>query len=171
MNNSFRAPTKPSSNLASTSSQTNQTWLLDSGTTHHLTADLDNLAIHSEYTGPEEVTLGDLCSAGVVQVLDVGCGVASFSAYLLPLDMQTMSFAPKDGHEDQIQFALEPGIGAMISASATKQLHGILVKEVNRLLRSNGYFAYSAPPAYGKDKDYPMIWDTYCSRSSYSNLD
>ncbi|KAA8532434.1 hypothetical protein F0562_032467 [Nyssa sinensis] len=53
MNNSFRAPTKPSSNLASTSSQTNQTWLLDSGTTHHLTADLDSLAIHSEYTGPE----------------------------------------------------------------------------------------------------------------------
>ncbi|KAE8661185.1 hypothetical protein F3Y22_tig00116937pilonHSYRG00037 [Hibiscus syriacus] len=28
---------------------------------------------------------GDLRSAGVVQVLDVGCGVASFSAYLLPL--------------------------------------------------------------------------------------
>ncbi|KAA8519426.1 hypothetical protein F0562_013699 [Nyssa sinensis] len=59
MNNSFRAPTKPSSNLASTSSQTNQTWLMDSGTTHHLTADLDNLAIHSEYTGLEEVTLGN----------------------------------------------------------------------------------------------------------------
>ncbi|KAA8535609.1 hypothetical protein F0562_030612 [Nyssa sinensis] len=59
MNNSFRAPTKPSSNLASTSSLTNQTWLLDSGSTHHLTADLDNLVIHSEYTGPEEVTLGN----------------------------------------------------------------------------------------------------------------
>jgi hypothetical protein len=65
---------------------------------------------------------GDLRSAGVVQVLDVGCGVASFSAYLLPLDIQTMSFAPKDGHENQIQFALERGIGAMISALATKQL-------------------------------------------------
>lgn len=65
---------------------------------------------------------GDLQTAGVVQVLDVGCGVASFSAYLLPLDIQTMSFAPKDGHENQIQFALERGIGAMISAFATKQL-------------------------------------------------
>jgi hypothetical protein len=65
---------------------------------------------------------GDLRSAGVVQVLDVGCGVASFSAYLLPLDIQTMSFAPKDGHENQIQFALERGIGAMISVLATKQL-------------------------------------------------
>lgn len=65
---------------------------------------------------------GDLRSAGIVQVLDVGCGVASFSAYLLPLNIQTMSFAPKDGHENQIQFALERGIGAMISALATKQL-------------------------------------------------
>ena len=55
-------------------------------------------------------------------ILDVGCGVASFGAFLLPLDIQTMSFAPKDGHENQIQFALERGIGAMIAAISTKQL-------------------------------------------------
>ncbi|KAH7654926.1 Phosphoethanolamine N-methyltransferase protein [Dioscorea alata] len=124
---------------------------------------------------------GDLRTAGVSQVLDVGCGVASFSAYLLPLDIQTMSFAPKDGHENQIQFALERGIGAMISVLSTKQLpfpqnsfemvhcsrcrvdwhenDGILLKEVDRLLRPNGYFVYSAPPAYRKDKDFPIIWD------------
>ncbi|KAK9671153.1 hypothetical protein RND81_12G009800 [Saponaria officinalis] len=124
---------------------------------------------------------GDLRSAGVFQVLDVGCGVASFGAYLLPLGIQTMSFAPKDGHENQIQFALERGIGAMIAAISTKQLpyptssfemvhcsrcrvdwhenDGILLKEVDRLLRPNGYFVYSAPPAYRKDKDYPVIWN------------
>ncbi|XP_057506942.1 probable methyltransferase PMT7 [Actinidia eriantha] len=131
---------------------------------------------------------GDLSSAGVFQVLDVGCGVASFSAYLLPLNIQTMSFAPKDGHENQIQFALERGISAMISALATKQLpypsssfdmvhcsrcrvdwhenDGILLTEVNRLLRYNGYFIYSAPPAYRKDKDYPMIWDKLMNSTS-----
>ncbi|XP_077219052.1 putative methyltransferase PMT7 isoform X2 [Tasmannia lanceolata] len=124
---------------------------------------------------------GDLVTAGVVQVLDVGCGVSSFAAYLLPLDIQTMSFAPKDGHENQIQFALERGIGAMVSVLATKQLpypansfdmvhcsrcrvdwhenDGILLKEVDRLLRPTGYFVYSAPPAYRKDKDFPMVWE------------
>lgn len=131
---------------------------------------------------------GTLRSAGVSQVLDVGCGVASFSAYLLPLDIQTMSFAPKDGHENQIQFALERGIGAMISALATEQLpyptssfemvhcsrcrvdwhenDGILLKEVDRLLRPNGYFVYSAPPAYRKDKDFPMIWEKLVNLTS-----
>ncbi|CAI9099724.1 OLC1v1036586C1 [Oldenlandia corymbosa var. corymbosa] len=131
---------------------------------------------------------GDLRSAGVYQVLDIGCGVASFSAFLLPLDIQTMSFAPKDGHENQIQFALERGIGAMISALSTKQLpypassfemvhcsrcrvdfhenDGILIKEVNRLLRSNGYFVYSAPPAYRKDKDFPQTWDKLVNLTS-----
>ncbi|XP_060186734.1 probable methyltransferase PMT6 [Lycium barbarum] len=65
---------------------------------------------------------GDLRSAGVFQVLDVGCGVASFSAYLLPLSIATMPIAPKDGHENQIQFSSERVIGATISALATKQL-------------------------------------------------
>ncbi|KAG6743745.1 hypothetical protein POTOM_052446 [Populus tomentosa] len=55
-------------------------------------------------------------------VLDVGCGVTSFSSYLLPFDIQTMSFAPKDGRENQIQFSLERGLGAMTAAIATKQL-------------------------------------------------
>jgi hypothetical protein len=26
-------------------------------------------------------------------------------------------------------------------------------------LRPNGYFVYSAPPAYRKDKDFPVIWE------------
>lgn len=131
---------------------------------------------------------GDLRAAGVVQVLDVGCGVASFSAYLLPLGIQTMSFAPKDGHENQIQFALERGIGAMIAVLGTTQLpypsnsfemvhcsrcrvdwhenDGILLKEVDRLLRPSSYFVYSAPPAYKKDKNYPLQWEKLMNLTS-----
>lgn len=43
---------------------------------------------------------------------------------------------------------------------------GILLKEVNRLLRSNGYFVYSAPPAYRKDKDFPDIWNKLVALTS-----
>lgn len=156
----------------------NQLWWFPGGGTHFKHGAAEYIQRLGNMTTSEA---GDLRSAGVFQVLDVGCGVASFSAYLLPLDIQTMSFAPKDGHENQIQFALERGIGAMIAAIATKQLpypsssfemvhcsrcrvdwhenDGILLKEVNRLLRPNGYFVYSAPPAYKKDKEFPMIWE------------
>lgn len=43
---------------------------------------------------------------------------------------------------------------------------GVLLKEVNRLLRSNGYFVYSAPPAYRKDKDFPLIWNKLVNLTS-----
>jgi len=55
-------------------------------------------------------------------VLDVGCGVASFGAYLLSRNVVPMSVAPKDVHENQIQFALERGVPAMAAAFATRRL-------------------------------------------------
>ena len=55
-------------------------------------------------------------------VLDVGCGVASFGGALLDRDVMTMSFAPKDEHEAQIQFALERGIPAYLSVIGTQKL-------------------------------------------------
>ncbi|CAI0410610.1 unnamed protein product [Linum tenue] len=36
-----------------------QQWLMDSGTNHHLTSDLDNLAHHSEYNGTDHVMFGN----------------------------------------------------------------------------------------------------------------
>ena len=55
-------------------------------------------------------------------ILDVGCGVVSFGAYLLSRNVMTMSIAPKDVHENQIQFALERGVPAMVAAFATHRL-------------------------------------------------
>jgi hypothetical protein len=55
-------------------------------------------------------------------VLDAGCGVASFGGYLLDKNVITMSFAPKDEHEAQIQFALERGIPATLSVIGTQKL-------------------------------------------------
>ncbi|KAG6694361.1 probable methyltransferase PMT6 isoform X1 [Carya illinoinensis] len=163
----------------------NQFWWFPGGGTHFKHGAAEYIQRLGNMITSEK---GDLHSAGVVQILDVVCGVASFSAFLISLDIQTMSFAPIDIHESQIQFALERGIGAMISTLATKQLpypsssfemahcsrcrvdwhenDGILLKEVNRLLRSNGYFVYSAPPAYRKDKDFPSIWNKLVNLTS-----
>lgn len=55
-------------------------------------------------------------------VLDVGCGVASFGGYLFDKDVLTMSLAPKDEHEAQIQFALERGIPAISGVMGTQRL-------------------------------------------------
>jgi len=55
-------------------------------------------------------------------VLDVGCGVASFGGYLFERDVVTMSFAPKDEHEAQVQMALERGIPAISAVMGSKRL-------------------------------------------------
>ncbi|CAA0820152.1 Probable methyltransferase PMT9 [Striga hermonthica] len=115
-------------------------------------------------------------------VLDVGCGVASFGAYLLPLDIIAMSLAPNDVHENQIQFALERGIPATLGVLGTKRLpypsrsfelahcsrcridwlqrDGILLLELDRLLRPGGYFVYSSPEAYAHDPENQRIWSS-----------
>lgn len=54
--------------------------------------------------------------------LDVGCGVASFGAFLMQRNVTTLSIAPKDVHENQIQFALERGVPAMAAVFATRRL-------------------------------------------------
>jgi hypothetical protein len=48
--------------------------------------------------------------------------VASWGAFLLKRDIITMSFAPRDSHEAQVQFALERGVPAMIGVMATDRI-------------------------------------------------
>ncbi|KAL7607785.1 hypothetical protein Lser_V15G12378 [Lactuca serriola] len=114
-------------------------------------------------------------------ILDVGCGVASFGGYLFDKDVLTMSFAPKDEHEAQIQFALERGIPAISATMGTQRLPfpsnvfdlvhcarcrvpwhkegGRLLLELNRVLRPGGYFVWSATPVYKKDEEEDVqIW-------------
>lgn len=112
--------------------------------------------------------------------LDIGCGVASFGAFLLQRNVSTLSIAPKDVHENQIQFALERGVPAMVSVFATRRLlypsqafdlihcsrcrinwtrdDGILLLEVNRLLRAGGYFAWAAQPVYKHEDNLQEQW-------------
>ncbi|KAI3847032.1 hypothetical protein MKX03_018211 [Papaver bracteatum] len=53
--------------------------------------------------------------------LDIGCGVASFGDFLIQRKVVTLSIAPKDVHENQIQFSLERGVPAMIAYFATRR--------------------------------------------------
>ncbi|KAA8538355.1 hypothetical protein F0562_027822 [Nyssa sinensis] len=114
-------------------------------------------------------------------VLDVGCGVASFGGYLFERDVLTMSFAPKDEHEAQVQFALERGIPAISAVMGTKRLPfpskvfdivhcarcrvpwhiegGKLLLELNRVLRPGGYFVWSATPVYRTLPEDVGIWN------------
>lgn len=120
---------------------------------------------------------GDKLNNGgsIRNVLDVGCGVASFGAYLLSHDIIAMSLAPNDVHQNQIQFALERGIPSTLGVLGTKRLpypsrsfelahcsrcridwlqrDGILLLELDRLLRPGGYFVYSSPEAYAHDPE------------------
>ncbi|KAG6626116.1 hypothetical protein I3843_15G023900 [Carya illinoinensis] len=113
-------------------------------------------------------------------ILDVGCGVASFGGFLFERDVLAMSFAPKDEHEAQVQFALERGIPAISSVMGTKRLTfpsgvfdvvhcarcrvpwhnegGKLLLELNRVLRPGGYFVWSATPVYRKNPEDSGIW-------------
>lgn len=49
----------PRANVAITQPYNPNSWILDSGATHHLTTDLANLSLHQPYTGGEEVTISD----------------------------------------------------------------------------------------------------------------
>ncbi|KAH7447140.1 hypothetical protein KP509_01G093300 [Ceratopteris richardii] len=113
-------------------------------------------------------------------ILDVGCGVASFGGYIFDRDVLTMSFAPKDEHEAQVQLALERGIPAISSVMGTQRLvfpsnvydavhcarcrvpwhieGGKLLLELNRVLRPGGYFIWSATPVYWTNDEDVQIW-------------
>ncbi|CAK9145757.1 unnamed protein product [Ilex paraguariensis] len=94
--------------------------------------------------------------------------VASWGAYLLSRNIITMSFAPKDSHEAQVQFALERGVPALIGVLASIRLpypsrsfdmahcsrclipwgrnDGLYLIEVDRILRPGGHWVLSGPP-------------------------
>ncbi|CAL5347858.1 unnamed protein product [Camellia sinensis] len=109
-----------------------------------------------------------LKSGNIRTVLDTGCGVASFGAALMDYNILTMSVAPRDKHEAQVQFALERGLPAMLGILSIHRLpypsrsfdmahcsrciipwtayDGLLLLEIDRVLRPGGYWVLSGPP-------------------------
>ncbi|XP_023743048.2 probable methyltransferase PMT19 [Lactuca sativa] len=107
-------------------------------------------------------------SGAIRTVLDTGCGVASFGDSLMDYNIITMSIAPRDVHEAQVQFALERGLPAMLGVLGTYRLpypstsfdmahcsrclipwtqyDGLYLMEIDRVLRPGGYWVLSGPP-------------------------
>jgi len=46
-------------NFASAAHSVSPNWVFDTGASHHITTNLNNMHLHSEYDGPEEVMIGD----------------------------------------------------------------------------------------------------------------
>ncbi|CAL0317947.1 unnamed protein product [Lupinus luteus] len=112
--------------------------------------------------------------------LDIDSGVASFGAFLMKRNVTTLSVASKDVYENQIQFALERGVPALVAVFATHRLlfpsqafdlihcsrcrvnwtheDGILLLEANRLLRAGGYFVWAAQPVYKHEHTLQEQW-------------
>ncbi|MFQ6619965.1 hypothetical protein Gotur_000611 [Gossypium turneri] len=110
----------------------------------------------------------NLKDGSIRTAIDTGCGVASWGAYLLSRNIIAISFAPRDTHEAQVQFALERGVPALIGVLASIRLpypsrafdmahcsrclipwdnyDGIYLIEVDRILRPGGYWILSGPP-------------------------
>ncbi|KAH6770854.1 S-adenosyl-L-methionine-dependent methyltransferases superfamily protein [Perilla frutescens var. hirtella] len=110
----------------------------------------------------------NLKDGSIRTAIDTGCGVASWGAYLLSRNILPISFAPRDTHEAQVQFALERGVPALIGVIASKRLpypsrafdmahcsrclipwgqhDGAYLIEVDRVLRPGGYWILSGPP-------------------------
>ncbi|XP_051117175.1 probable pectin methyltransferase QUA3 [Andrographis paniculata] len=115
-------------------------------------------------------------AGGVLRTaLDMGCGVASFGGYMLAEGILTLSFAPRDSHKAQIQFALERGVPAFVAMLGTRRLavpafsfdmvhcsrclipftayNATYFLEVDRILRPGGYLVISGPPVQWPKQD------------------
>ncbi|KAG6788670.1 hypothetical protein POTOM_004747 [Populus tomentosa] len=125
-----------------------------------------------------------IADGSVRTALDTGCGVASWGAYLMKRNVLAMSFAPRDNHEAQVQFALERGVPAVIGVLGSIRLpfpsrafdmaqcsrclipwtanDGMYLMEVDRVLRPGGYWILSGPP---------INWKTYYQTWKRSKAD
>jgi hypothetical protein len=72
----------PQANFSSPSPSTTASWLLDSGASHHVTADLNNLSLHTPYNGQDDVMLGDGSNLPISHIGSVSLPTSNTSFHL-----------------------------------------------------------------------------------------
>ncbi|KAG7587477.1 putative S-adenosyl-L-methionine-dependent methyltransferase [Arabidopsis thaliana x Arabidopsis arenosa] len=119
--------------------------------------------------------------AGVRTILDIGCGYGSFGAHLLSKQILTMCIANYEASGSQVQLTLERGLPAMIGSFISKQLpypslsfdmlhclrcgidwdqkDGLLLVEIDRVLKPGGYFVWTSPLTNPRNKDHLKRWN------------
>lgn len=124
--------------------------------------------------------------------IDTGCGVASWGGDLLDRGILTVSLAPRDNHQAQVQFALERGIPAVLGIISTQRLPfpsssfdmahcsrclipwtefgGIYLLEIHRILRPGGFWVLSGPPVNYEHRWRGWNTTTEEQKSNYDKL-
>ncbi|CAH8309656.1 unnamed protein product [Eruca vesicaria subsp. sativa] len=119
--------------------------------------------------------------AGVRTILDIGCGYGTFGAHLLSKQLLTMCIANYEASGSQVQLTLERGLPAMIASFVTKQLpypslsfdmlhcsscgidwdqnEGLLLVEIDRVLKPGGYFVWTSLLTNARSKDDLKRWN------------
>ncbi|KAG2282051.1 hypothetical protein Bca52824_053271 [Brassica carinata] len=119
--------------------------------------------------------------AGVRTILDIGCGYGSFGAHLLSKQLLTMCIANYEASGSQVQLTLERGLPAMIASFVSNQLpypslsfdmlhcstcgidwdqkDGLLLVEVDRVLKPGGYFVWTSPLTNARNKEDIKRWN------------
>ncbi|KAL0407984.1 UNVERIFIED_CONTAM: putative methyltransferase PMT20 [Sesamum radiatum] len=122
----------------------------------------------SSYVDLMQDLIPEMKDGTIRTAIDTGCGVASWGGDLLDRGILTVSLAPRDNHEAQVQFALERGIPAMLGVLSTQRLPfpslsfdiahcsrclipwtefgGVYLLEIHRILRPGGFWVLSGPP-------------------------
>ncbi|KAG9452867.1 hypothetical protein H6P81_005771 [Aristolochia fimbriata] len=146
----------------------------------------------SAYVDLMEDLIPEMKDGTIRTAIDTGCGVASWGGDLLGRGILTVSLAPRDNHEAQVQFALERGIPAILGIISTQRLPfpsnsfdmahcsrclipwtefgGIYLIEIHRILRPGGFWVLSGPPVNYQNRW--KGWNTTIAeqKKDYDNL-